>query len=146
MTEVAITANLDCVDFFAGVGRVTQECKDLGLKAVSYERDNSTWEDFLSPIGLVVAMILVMRLKQGGLSHWGTVCSSWIWISRNTMGRSTYNPLGFNSVPSCRQGNIMVSRMALLLFVVVAKDGVWMLEQPRSSIWTSILGWCRCII
>ena len=79
-------------------------------------------------------LVYCLRCRAGSLNHWGTVCSSWLWISRGTTGRSGWNPEGDRRSNSTRIGNCMVTRMTLMLFVLVSKKCLWVLEQPSSSL------------
>lgn len=56
------------------------------------------------------ALQLVRRLRHQGVLWTAPVCSSWIWISRSSTGRSSANPLGDTSRICVQQGNLMVSR------------------------------------
>ena len=90
--------------------------------------------DFVSGPGLMTAIGLMRRLKRGGLQHWDTVCSSWVWVGRNSTGRSFLRPMGLARVPSVAVANCMVSRMALLAMYGLSKRSLFMLEQPSSSL------------
>ena len=69
-----------------------------------------------------------------GVTHWGTVCSTWVWMCRATTKRSWAEPLGDTSLECVTQANIMVSRCALLFYLVEMVQGLVILEQPGSSI------------
>lgn len=59
---------------------------------------------------LSLAMAAVSRLKPGGLLHCAPVCSSWVWISRGSSGRTWYQPLGDTSRKFVKDGNCMAAR------------------------------------
>ena len=76
-----------------------------------------------------------MRLCHHGGSHRGTVCSSWVFLIRNSTGRTVSNIRGYTKdSQAVRQGNIQVARMALALLLLQVKGTAWILEQPASSI------------
>ena len=134
---VQTSKDIDCIDFFAGVGRIKDSFQKKGYAAVAYEINNdSQTQDFLSVEGWITAFTWVLRLTEEGMTHWGTVCSTWVWISRAITGRSSENPLGFPDSKVTQDANVMVSRMCLLLLLVVSKGGSWLLEQPASSLMT----------
>ena len=95
-----------------------------GVAGLSFEiNDNKIMEDALTLQGLITQFVFALRLQEHyqSLAHWGTVCSSWIWMSRSSTGRAIFQPLGDRWSDSARAGNIMVSRMTLVLYLLVAK-------------------------
>lgn len=65
--------------------------------------------------------------------RFGIVCSTWVWISRSSTGRSGTNVNG-NATPSVLSGNRMASRVMLLWWLCAARNIWCILEQPASSI------------
>ena len=59
--------------------------------------------------------------------------SSWVWMCRNSTGRTNYKVLGHTSCEAVRKGNIMVSRIVLLYLLASARGCLVFLEQPVSS-------------
>ena len=57
------------------------------------------------------ALQLLRRCKEGGVIWLAPVCSSWVWISRGSSGRSKIMPLGLPS-ESTAAGTLQVSRRA----------------------------------
>ena len=49
-----------------------------------------------------------------GIVYFGTVCSSWVTISRSSTGLSYFLPLGDQSVDSVNKANILVPRTACI--------------------------------
>ena len=47
--------------------------------------------------------------------------------------RSLDNPKGDTSVPSVRMGNIMASRLCIILWIQLAKGVLWVVENPVGS-------------
>ena len=126
--------DVDCVDFYMGRGHI-KECFDVDFRALGYEiADDCVMQNALTLQGLITMILYGMRLCSCGLSHWGTVCSSWVFLSRSSTGRTTDNVRGRTSCLSVRQGNTQVSRMCLTLLLLQAKGTAWILEQPASSI------------
>ena len=109
---------------------------EQGRKAVPMEiLLNTEYMDILSPKGFVFALILALKCKtRGAFSMLATVCSTWVFLNRATSGRSIWKPLGNENHGSVRAANVMVSRVALLQYVLEAKRVFWLWEQPASSI------------
>ena len=130
-----VQQDVQCIEYYAGVGRVAKAFATAGLQSLTYAvNDDPLCQDFLSPQGMITATTYAMRLVRGGLAHWGTVCSSWVWISRSTTGRSAENIQGYRDRLPVSQGNRMVARMRLLLVLLSCRGVAGILEQPASSI------------
>ena len=126
---------VDVNDFYSGKALITQQGLMQGYAVNSYEYLNEPQlENAIGAEGLLTMLAYVLRCRQGSLNHWGTVCSSWLWVSRGTTGRSSWNPEGSRRSSSTKIGNTKVSIMTLMLYVLVAKRCIWILEQPASSI------------
>lgn len=127
--------DLDMVEYFAGKMAVTKCWARNGWKCCPYEilLDSSTM-DILSPIGFALALCMACRLKRGGFALLATVCSTWVWISRSSTGRNQWNPLGRRGVRCVEDANEMVAKMTLILWLLQAKNCVWVYEQPSSSL------------
>ena len=124
---------LDGVEFFAGCGAVTSAFVGAGFKVLGYEllKDPSSM-DLLSPEGLGLALGVALRIRRGGYCHFAPVCSTWVWMSRWSTGRTEIAPLG--EAATCHDANVMTSRVILLVYILIAR-GVWVtLEQPTSSL------------
>ena len=107
----------------------------LGKKCLAFDKDyDDEGMDLLTDMGFVTAFVWALRLQRFGLTPWGTLCSSWVWVSRSTTKRTGDNVLGDESVPCVQQGNIMVSRMCLIWHIVKMRECVYILEQPQSSL------------
>lgn len=59
---------------------------------------------------------------------------TWVWMSRNSTGRSEARPLGRESLAGVRAANIMAARVVLLVELLIARGVMVVLEQPRSSL------------
>ena len=87
-------------------------------------------------MGFLVSLSLVRRLKLGTSgSHWGLICSTWIWICRNATRRSQSCPLGtLPRTDIVNTANQQVARMVLLWLLLIAQQNTFCLEQPSSSL------------
>ena len=124
------------VEWFSGVQSVVAAFREQGLKACGFDVENNSWtQDFMSDLGFLNALQRVRRLiPRTGFSSFACVCSSWIFLSRGSTGRSAVNPTGNAELPSVRNANTMVSRTVLLILLGVARFTGWMIEQPRGSL------------
>ena len=52
---------------------------------------------------------VMMRMKWQGFSHWDTVCSNWVWVSKSKTGRTPENPMGNLEYRNVRESNLMVA-------------------------------------
>ena len=68
--------------------------------------------------------------------------------SRATSGRGLLFPLGDTSRTFVREGNLLASRLVLMLWVCAAKGLIWVVEQPEGSCfplhprWQEFLKYC----
>ncbi len=122
-------------EWMCGLGQIEAALTADDLLAFGYdiERDG-TCMNFLDCAGFVFATQKSRQLKTRHVCHWDTVCSSWIWMSRRTSMRTYIDPLGNTRNEKTCDGNIMVARMIVLSLYHLAKFGVWLLEQPGSSL------------
>ena len=89
-------------------------------------------QNILSSNGFVSAMINCLRVRPGGKLS-APVCSSWVYLSRGSTGRSAGYPLG-SVAETCADANYMVCRVVLLLFLCIAKQLWFIVEQPQGSL------------
>ena len=89
-------------------------------------------------IGYCVALQYLLRVSRGGLMWAGLPCSSHVWISRGSSGRSISCPRGDTSKKITRVGNEQACRWALMVLVCIARGVWWCCEQPSSSLVPSL--------
>lgn len=87
-----------------------------------------------SDAGFALAVLCILRLVQGGLAFFACQCSSWVWMSRASTGRSPSNPTGNEAAPSVIQGNASNNRCAILCVLCHKIGAFWAVEQPGSSL------------
>ncbi len=130
-----IDRSLHCVEFFAGRAAVAQAFRRASLSSFAYDIKLETMShDILHPQGFIEALRLCLALVPGGLAHLAPVCSTWVWMSRGSTGRTLATPLGSPQSRPVAEGNRMVARVALLLMVLHCRAAAWILEQPGSSL------------
>ena len=126
-----------CVEFFSGAGVIAKTFKKNGYVAAEYDIERSyVHENILTSEGMLTCLEHAQAIVQGGLAHWATVCSSWVWICRSSTLRTEDRPEGDPTVKSVKKGNMMVARMCTVLIILICKAVHWVLEQPASSLMT----------
>ena len=126
---------------------ITKRWADAGYNSFSFDRiDGNRFEDLSQTDGFLTAIWMCLSMKMSGLCHWGTVCSSWVFMSRATSGRSEGHPggLALEGGSTSRYGNIMTARMILLLLLLEIRQVWWVLEQPMTSMMDKLDLW-RCL-
>ena len=136
-----------CVKYFAGVGAIAQGFVDAGFAALTYDKfhlgpaDEDAQQDLNDRSGWMTALCWIMNLDPGGLCWLGTVCSSWVVVSRGSTGRSPAFVLGDQRHPSVQQANAMATRSALLCMICYVRGIAFILEQPSSSLMLDLPAW-----
>ena len=140
-----VIRNLHIADFFAGKARIARWAELLSLKAVTLDMSYSAHLNFLDDMGLALAVIGVLRIREGGLCFLGPQCSSWVWLCRSITCRSAANPYGDESVECVAEGNRLNQICGLLITICFMCNVQWCIEQPGSSLffhtrlWRAIL-------
>ena len=73
--------------------------------------------------------------------HLGTVCTSFVFMNSGTHRRSRLLPLGRQDLAHVVLGNILASRSSLLAWLAWGMGGLFVLEQPRSSLMVELPSW-----
>lgn len=122
-------------EFFAGEMAVTYAEMEAGRKALAFDIIyDDVFMDFNSGRGFAHALYQVLRLGPGSGLMMAPVCSSWVFMSRGTTRRRMYAALGDLNSRSVSDGNVMASRVAIILYLAAAR-GVWFVfEQPVGSL------------
>ena len=108
---------LDLVENFAGIGVLHSTFQYHGYRSVQLDvLNHESFENILTPEGYASTVWFNMMLRRGALSHWATVCSSWVCICKGTTLRTLGNPLGNTNIKIVREGNTMAARMCLVIF------------------------------
>ena len=132
--------DLRCIDGFAGAARIFSAFSAAGLPSAAYDLDNDpVLQNILSAPGFITLVQWCRRLKAfESFSSWGVLCSSWIFMSRSSTGRRPYNVEGErvdgSTTRSVREGNLMASRMSLILMLLMVRGTIFCVEQPESSL------------
>jgi len=125
---------LSFIELFAGDESISKGLRLLEYWGKSYDLRKNTNHDFLSPQGFLAAMLSVLRCHRGAVCWSAPPCSTWVWLSRHSTGRSPDNIYGnLNSHYVCSQ-NALVTRLSLLLQLCNLRGVFYIIEQPHSTI------------
>ena len=130
--HVCCTPRLHAVEFYSGAATIYNAYERVGLRAAKVDNkytDDPAY-DFTTPEGLVCLIFYVMCLHMRGLNFHAVVCSTWVWMSRNSTGRTHARPKG-NDTEVVRQANLMVTRTCLAIRLASAKFCRWGLSSRR---------------
>ncbi|CAL1147475.1 unnamed protein product [Cladocopium goreaui] len=97
------------------------------------------WLEFFAGVAnctlYMLALVFILKQKTSDCISWFAIkCSSFTGVNRGTSKRSACNSIGDPSVYSVGMSNALLERTILLLMAVACKCGVWVLEQPGSSV------------
>ena len=107
---------------------------EAGVPAVGFDKvNNFEWQNFNSPKGFVTSLQWLSQLAPGSLCHWATECSTFVFLSRASTGRTSFNPSGWKT-DAVMSGNRQVARMSALILLLISICCIWLLEQPSTSI------------
>ena len=122
-----VNRNLDLVDLFAGKARIARWATLAGLHAIAFDKLYGEHMDILTPVGLALIVLLVLRIKVGGLLAAGPQSS------RKVTKRTKKNPYA-KSNQSVFDGNATNSLMALLCYLGYLLSWDWLIEQPQRTL------------
>ena len=122
-------------EVFSGKGAATRVWHRAGYQCASFDFEYSKkGMNFLGHAGFALSILTVMKLMPNGVVLLAPQCSSWVVASRGTSRRSFINPMGFEGYKFVTDGNQMIARLVLLLMVVIAKCGIYVIENPAGTL------------
>ena len=120
---------------FAGDHEVTRAAWDAGLGAAPFEITiGGAAQNMCSSVGFSNCIAQTCKTKCGGGKLSAPVCSTWVFMSRGSTGRSKNLPLGDRTRSCVRNANIMVARVVLIIWLCSALGIYFILEQPMHSL------------
>ena len=131
--EASSIRDLDVLDLFAGSGRVGSFFAQAGFNTESYDVRLNVEDNILSSRGFGKALELALRLRSQGICIAGPPCSIWVYLSLSYHERSNSMPQGNCSRHKVVWSNILASNLAVLLTIIVLRQGYYIVEQPHSS-------------
>ena len=128
--------DLDMIEWFSGVESLVAAWERDGYSGFGYDKNkHHELMDLCRDAGFVFALWLSRRLRSNtGFQSFGTVCSSWVWMSRSGTKRRSGQCMGDTSSFVVATANMMVSRACLLKRLGLARRIAWVLEQPFTSL------------
>ena len=137
-------------ELFTGVGQIAEsfEAGGCGPAGRFDILRHSTHEDICGPEGFLSLLRILRCCCPGGLAHWATVCSTWIYLSRASTDRSRSRPLGDLNLPFVCAANTMLARVCLAM-AFAACLRIWNIhEQPVTSLVpvTKFVRWLKWIL
>ena len=97
--------------------------------------------DLNSPAGMALAVLLLLSIVQGGLIGGGSPCSSFVWISRGSTGRSKAEPEGDRSRRPVALANKLSQFVCILVRIAILRRVRFFIEQPASSLMMECRWW-----
>ena len=134
LITLSLDRDLDAAELFAGSATWSEAMEKAGFRVASYDVEMADAMNILTAVGFGCALLLLTRIRQGGICMMAPVCSSWTFMARSTSGRSIGDPLGKTERQFVYEGNMMVSRCCLLILFLHARGVCWALEQPASTL------------
>ena len=122
----------DFAELFAGEQSVTNGLRCFGFEGIPMDQKYGC--DLLSAVGFAAAVVAILKIRCGGILWAAPPCSSWVWISRGSTGRTKDNVLGNVEYTSVRMSNRLVSRVAHLVWLAVRRKVFVIIEQPMDSL------------
>ena len=136
LPEYVIESLLDTIELFSGEAECTNNFAAMGLASLSYDiKDDKKYHNLNACWGFIHALQCLRRLRRRrGCAWMGTVCSTWVFMSRASTRRTLCNPQGDTTRRCVVNGNRQASRSALVMAYCYAVACGFVLEQPASSL------------
>lgn len=129
-------------EYFAGEAQVSGELRLASYPGVSLDvLYGGGGMDLLTPAGMGLAMLTILKLQPDSLGVLAPVCSSMGFLASSVTLRNQMFPLGDLSKLSVQNGNLLACRSILLCWIMAALGHVFLLEQPCGSHFRSFPHW-----
>ena len=135
---------LDFGELFAGRAAVSGSLGALGYRGRALDREQLAEMDMLLPLGLMMAVRMVLSIVPGGVLWLAPPCSSWAWLPRHATGRAKAVE-GDVTQASIVAQNALAERVAFLLRLCAKRGVHWIVEQPASSVLWHYPAMRRCL-
>ena len=89
-----VQRDVEVVENCSGVGRIRPDMPRHGHKCMGVDIINTrdpSQQSLTEPDGFSTAVRMAAKLHSGALSHWGLVRSTWVWLSRDSTSRASWN-------------------------------------------------------
>jgi len=122
------------IEMFAGDRSVTKGLWLLGYQGEPVDLRIQKTHDLMTPFGFLASIALIWGIAKGGLCWMAPPCSSWVWMSRHSTGRSKDDAKGNEKHTKVWCSNILVSRLCYLIALCWRRGVHFIIEQPSSSV------------
>ena len=132
--------------FFCGHGAVNRHIEAwFDQPCLGFDILNGCEQDFNGGLGFATALQWWRLLQLYGWEWLGTLCSTCIFLSRHSTGRSKSCPRGNLRLSCVREGNQHVARSALMMALAYSQGQGFIIEQPASPMMfqTKPMMWVR---
>lgn len=119
---------------FAGDHAWSRGMQFMGFEGRSFDMRFTPAHNFMRPAGFLALVATVMCMHKGAVLWLGTPCSTWVWMSRWSTGRSATCIIGNVSSAYIRAQNALISRVCYIIVLAMKRGVYWIIEQPMSSI------------
>ena len=124
---------LAAVEYFAGVASITFGFRHFGYACEAYDVAHDDSMDFNTSAGFLKALALLLVTVPGGFIWCAPPCSSWVFLSVSSTGRSCSQPLGNETNDRVHWNNNLVHKLCMFLELASFLGMTWAIEQPTSS-------------
>ena len=136
--DLVVLRNWQFLDVCAGKARITKWAMTAGLFGAAIDQTYGAHMNINTNEGFALLLLCLLRVCSGGLMIIAAQCSSWVWLSRSTSGRSTENPHGDVSKQFVRDGNLLNVRCSVVCAIAHMVGVLWVIEQPASSLFFNV--------
>ena len=133
MLAAGLVRDLDFLEVFAGMGNMTKAFIAMGMMAEQFEKVHGQGQDLTTVDGLCAVIILVLRVKEGGLVWLAPPCNMFSWMSSSVHKRTKLNPGGNTQLASVRRSNTITRVAAGLVRLAYALKVRVAVENPHNS-------------
>ncbi|CAK9041660.1 unnamed protein product [Durusdinium trenchii] len=141
-SKVPSTQNAQFVELFAGQAEVSCALRSCGLSGSTHDINiDPQYMDLCSTTGFLLAVNELRRAEAGSLCIFALRCASFSRMSRATAGRNILFPLGNIQYGFVQTGNLLSSRLILMLYICCWKGLRWIVEQPEGTAFPLLPRW-----
>ncbi len=124
----------DFVEVFSGMQAITNGARSFAYTGTPIDKKHGDLYNLLMPAGFLCCLSALMRVRRGGFFFLAPPCSTWIFFSSGSTGRTRSRPLGTKAKSMyIKSQNRLVSRICHLLWIAFQRGVYVIIEQPLSS-------------
>lgn len=126
------------LEYCSGQAAITSGALELGLRCACFDKLYGSRYNCFTRAGMRNWVGAVLHTRAGATAWFAPTCSSFVFLSRSTSGRSQENPWGNPSNAFVHDGNRLLLRVVIVALLCALVDVDWAIEQPISSIMTQL--------